>query len=86
MQSEVCGRPLRNARPDYDDLYPSLVEVKGTLNSRPAASICIFNDVEEPLTSFHLIYERGTVFTRSYAKQKGFIKPSSVMQRWPNKK
>ncbi|XP_068723639.1 uncharacterized protein [Montipora capricornis] len=51
-------KTLRNAKLDYDELHTILVEVEGTLNSRPVTFVSS-DDVEEPLTPFHLIYGRG---------------------------
>ena len=51
-------KTLRNAKLDYDELHTILVEVEGTLNSRPLTFVSS-DDVEEPLTPFHLIYGRG---------------------------
>lgn len=51
-------KTLRNAKLDYDELHTLLVEVEGTLNSRPLTYVSS-DDVEEPLTPFHLIYGRG---------------------------
>ncbi|XP_068724219.1 uncharacterized protein [Montipora capricornis] len=48
----------RNAKLDYDELHTILVEVEGTLNSRPLTFVSSDDD-EEPLTPFHLIYGRG---------------------------
>ena len=53
-------KTLRNAKLDYDELYTLLVEVEGTLNSRPLTYVSS-DDVEEPLTPFHLIYGRGII-------------------------
>ena len=49
-------KTLRNAKLDYDELHIILVEVEGTLNSRPLTFLSS-DGVEEPLTPFHLIYE-----------------------------
>ena len=58
----------RNAKLDYDELHTVLVEVEGTLNSRPLTFVSS-GDVEEPLTPVHLIYGRGILslldFTRN---------------------
>ena len=51
-------KTLRNAKLDYDELHTILVEVEGALNSRPLTYVSS-DDVEEPLTPFHLIYGRG---------------------------
>ncbi|XP_068673624.1 uncharacterized protein [Montipora foliosa] len=61
-------RTLRNAKLDYDELHIILVEVEGSLNSRPLTFLSS-DDVEEPLTPFHLIYGRRILslldFTRN---------------------
>ena len=51
-------KTLRNAKLDYDELHTLLVEDEGTLNSRPLTYVPL-DDVEEPLTPFHLTYGRG---------------------------
>ena len=48
----------RNAKLDDDKLHTILVEVEGTLNSKPLTIVSSY-DVKEPLTPFHLIYVRG---------------------------
>ena len=53
-------KTLANAKLDYDELHTLLVEVEGTLNSRPLTYLSS-DDVEEPLTPFHLIYGRGII-------------------------
>ena len=52
-------KTLRNAKLDYDELQTLHVEVEGTLNSIETINITSSDDVEEPLTPFHLIYGRG---------------------------
>ena len=42
---------------DYDELHTVLVEVEGTLNSRPLTYVSS-DDPEEPLTPSHLMYGR----------------------------
>ena len=53
-------KTLRNAKLDYDELHTLLVEVEGTLHSRPLTYVSS-DDVEGPLTPFHLIYGRGII-------------------------
>ena len=50
-------KTLRNARLNYDELHTILVEVEGTLNSRPLTYVSS-DDPEEPLTPSHLMYGR----------------------------
>ena len=61
-------KTLRNAKLDYDELHTILVVVERTLSSRPLTFVSS-DDVEEPLTPFHLIYGRGSLslpdFTRN---------------------
>ena len=45
-------KTLRNAKLDYDELHTILVEVEGTLNSRPLTFMSS-DDVEEPLIPYH---------------------------------
>lgn len=51
-------KTLRNAKLDYDELRTILLEVEGALNSRPLTYVSS-DDVEEPLTPFHLMYGKG---------------------------
>ena len=51
-------KTLRNAKLDYEELHTLLVEVERMLNSRPLKYV-FSDDVEEPLSPFHLIYGRG---------------------------
>ena len=52
-------KTLRNARLNYDELRTVLVEVEGTINSRPLTYICLSSDdPEEPLTPSHLMIGR----------------------------
>ena len=50
-------KTLRNAKLNYDELHTVLVEVEGTLNSRPLTYVSS-DDPEEPLTPSHLMYGR----------------------------
>ena len=50
-------KTLRNAKLNYDELHTVLVEVEGTLNSRPLTHVSS-DDPEEPLTPSHLMYGR----------------------------
>ena len=50
-------KTLRNAKLNYDELHSVLVEVEGTLNSRPLTYVSS-DDPEEPLTPSHLMYGR----------------------------
>ena len=50
-------KTLRNARLNYDELRTVLVEVEGTLNSRPLTYISS-DDPEEPLTPSHVLFGR----------------------------
>ena len=59
---------LGNVKLDYVELHTILVEVEGTLNSRPLTFVSS-DVVEEPLTPYHWIYGRGILtfpdFTRN---------------------
>ena len=50
-------KTLRNAKLNYDELHTVLVEVEGTLNSRPLTYVSS-DDPEELLTPSHLMYGR----------------------------
>lgn len=50
-------KTLRNAKLNYDELHTVLVEVEGTLNSRPLTYVSS-DDPEEPLTPSHLLCGR----------------------------
>ena len=50
-------KTLRNTKLNYDELHTVLVEVEGTLNSRPLTYVSS-DDPEEPLTPSHLMYGR----------------------------
>ena len=50
-------KTLRNAKLNYDELHTVLVEVEGTLHSRPLTYVSS-DDPEEPLTPSHLMYGR----------------------------
>ena len=50
-------KTLRNAKLNYEELHTVLVEVEGTLNSRPLTYVSS-DDPEEPLTPSHLMYGR----------------------------
>ena len=50
-------KTLRNARLNYHQLHTVLVEVEGTLNSRPLTYLPS-DDLEEPLTWSHLLHGR----------------------------
>ena len=50
-------KTLRNAKLNYDELHTVLVEVEGTLNSRPLTHVSS-DDPEEPLTPSHMMYGR----------------------------
>ena len=51
-------KTLRNANLNYDESHTVLVEVEGTLNSRPLTFVSSDDDPEEPLTPRHLMYGR----------------------------
>ena len=51
-------KTLRNAKLNYDESHTALVEVEGTLNSRPLTYVSSDDDPEEPLTPSHLMYGR----------------------------
>ena len=74
-----------NAKLDYDKMHVILVEVEGTLNSRPLTYVSS-DDVEEPLTPFHLIYGRGILSLPEVAPGRGLIERSGVIWWWPEKK
>ena len=50
-------KTLRNAKLNYDELHNVLVEVEGTLNSRPLTYVSS-DDPQEPLRPSHLMYGR----------------------------
>ena len=50
-------KTLRNARLDYDELHTVLVEIEGTLNSRPLTYVPS-HELGEPITPFHLLCGR----------------------------
>ena len=50
-------KTLRNGRLNYDELHTVLVELEGTLNSRPLRNVSS-DDAEEPLTPGHLMCAR----------------------------
>ena len=54
-------KTLRNAKLNYDELHTVLVEVEGTLNSRPLTYVSS-DDPEEPLTPSHLMYGRRILY------------------------
>ena len=56
-RSPLLWKTLRNARLNYDELRTVLVEVEGTLDSRPLTFISS-DDPEEPLTPSHLMFGR----------------------------
>ncbi|XP_044166607.1 uncharacterized protein LOC122950686 [Acropora millepora] len=62
-------KTLRNAKLDYDELHTILVEVEGTLNSRPLTFVSS-DDVEEPLTPLHLIYGRGILSLHDFTRNR----------------
>ena len=51
-------KTLRNANLNYDESHTVLVEVAGTLNSRPLTYVSSDDDPEEPLTPRHLMCGR----------------------------
>ena len=60
---------LRNAKLDYDELHTILVEVEGTLNSRPLTFVSS-DDVEEPLTPYHLFYGRRILSLTDFSRNR----------------
>ena len=68
MRNNSLRMTRRNVKLDYDELHTILVEVEKTLNSRPI-TFASPDDVEELLTPYHRIYERGILslpdFTRN---------------------
>ena len=50
-------KTLQNAKLNYDELHTVLVEVEGTVNSRPLTYVSS-DDPGEPLTPSHLMYGR----------------------------
>ena len=60
---------LRNVKLDYDELHTILVEVEGTLNSRPLTFVSS-DDAEEPLTPYHLIYERRILSLPDFSRNR----------------
>ena len=51
-------KTLRNAELNYDESHTFLVEVEGSLTSRPLTYVSSDDDPEEPLTPCHLMYGR----------------------------
>ena len=51
-------KTLRNANLNYVESHTVLVEVEGTVNSRPLTYVSSDDDPEEPLTPRHLMYGR----------------------------
>ena len=60
---------LRNVKLDYDELHTILVEVEGTLNSRPLTFVSS-DDVEEPLTAYHLFYGRRILSLPDFSRNR----------------
>ena len=55
-------KTIRNARLGYDDLHTVLVEMEGTVNSRPLTSVSS-DDPEEPLTPSHHVWNKNPILT-----------------------
>ncbi|XP_067029774.1 uncharacterized protein [Acropora muricata] len=60
---------LRNVKLDYDELHTILVEVEGTLNSRPLTFVSS-DDVEEPLPPYHLFYGRRILSLPDFSRNR----------------
>ena len=57
LVKRVLRKILGNAKLDFEELTTVIVEVEGTINSRPLAYICS-DDFEEPITPSHLVIGR----------------------------
>ena len=77
-------KTLRNANLNYDESHTVLVEVEGTLNSRPLTYVSSDDDPEEPLTPRHLMYGRR-ILSLPDRKSTSLNCPYSVVRRSPKK-
>ena len=69
IQNAKQSLRMRNVKLDYDELHTILVEVEGTLNSRPLTFVSS-DDVEEPLTLYHLFYGRRILSLPDFSRNR----------------